>query len=686
MLLFLHRRTAWTVLICLIFFTGCQNQPEAVTTTPLPSETAVSQADTPEPAITTAETISDAPSATVPPATATSQPTATPDPLANLASGWQQYSNANYINALIVHDNILWAGTGGGLVAWDLTSNSYQKYTTVDGLLDNEINDVVYCNLGQEYIISASSQGLSLLDLATAEWQQWTSNNRGMINEAVNSLACVPDEGVLFVGYDYGGVDQFDAAENTWTNYNRSNGDLPSNNVQEVLWTPNEGGELWVTSGNDLAILFGRSLQFPDERLPYDGIRGLSVDGNGQVWMGTRDGLVRGNGNGFWQQYDRNNAVDFPSGDIWATAVNSDGTLWIGSRDGEICLFDPATAACQEYYYREPGMASSVNVLATDDAGDVFFGRRYGEGEGLSLLQDGSWRQLIVDELLANNDLLDVVQDSNGFIWIATGNGAHRIEPMAETAVLELFNERNSGLTSDLIDAIVPDENGGVWFGGYGVAYFDGSRWTPYMEAEGLLDNDVWTMAMTEDGRLWIATRDGISIWDGTSFTNLIYEVDLPTSNIYQMLPRGNVMWIATGDNGLLRIEEGDITVINEENSALSSNFITAVAPDVRPDSLLIGVGRELVSIDGDGRIALLPEVQGGIINDIHTTAAGEIWVSTREGGVFHFDGTAWTQFTTADGLTSNHIRAVFEDSLGTVWFGGGSNGRSGGGLSRWVP
>ncbi len=685
MLLSLRQRAAWTVFACFIFVMGCQNQPEAATATPLPSETAVSQADSPEVATPTDEVMIEEVPTAIPP-TATLLPTAIPAPSANIASGWRQYSNANYINALTLHDHSLWAGTGGGLVIWDFASGSYQKYTTADGLLDNEISDVIYCHLGQEYMIVASGQGLSLLDLATAEWQQWTSENTGMVNEAINSIACAPDTAVLFVGYDYAGVDRYDAAANSWTNYNQSSGDLPSNNVREILWTPNEGGELWVTSGEDLAILFGRSIQFPDERLPYEHIRGLSVDRSGQVWMATSDGLVRGNGNGFWQQYDRNNSVDFLIEDVRDTAVTDDGTLWIGSRDGEICLFDPTTASCQTYYYREPGMTNDVYALVADDTGNVFYGRRYGEGEGISMLQNGSWQQLVVDEPLASNELYDVVQDSEGFIWVATDNGAHRIDPRDDTAVFELFNERNSGLTHDHIDAIVPDANGGIWFGGWGIAYFDGSRWTPYMEDEGLLNNDVWAMAMTEDGRLWIATHDGLSIWDGTTFTNLIYEVDLPTSNIYKLLPQGNTMWVATGDNGLLRIEAGEVTVFNEENSALSTNFVTAVAPDIRPDSLLIGAGSELVSIDSNGRIALIPEVQGGIINDIHTTAAGEIWVATQDGGIFHFDGSVWSQLTTADGLTSNRISTLFADDLGTLWFGGGSNGRSGGGLSRWVP
>ena len=678
----LCQKAAPFFLMAAILIVSCQDQPEEIAI-PI-SPTAVVQMATTEPA-TPAPTALPTPTATIAPAPTEPAPTPTADPLANVASGWRQYSNANFINALTVHDNILWAGTGGGLVAWDLSSDQSTKYTTANGLLDNEIHDVIFCNLGEDFIITASRQGLSLLNLATSEWQQWTFENTGMVNRAVNALACMPDEPVLFVGYDYAGVDRYDAAANAWTNYNRGDGDLAHNLVVDMVWVP-QNEELWVTSSHTISILIGRSVQFPDDPLPYDGIQGMSVDGNGQVWLGTRDGLIRGSGNGFWQQYDVANSIDFPQGEIRGTAVNPDGTLWIGSNNGEICLFNPTSATCEIYYDDEPGMVNGLHALTADETGTVFYGRRHSQDYGVSVLQGGVWRQLLLDEMLASNEIHDIVQDSGGFIWVGTTNGAHRFDPTNDAVPFETFTRQNSGLTHDHVDAIVPDGNGGIWFGGYGVSYFDGSRWTPYMEEDGLIHDDVFDMALTADGRLWIATAGGISIWDGTNFNNLVYETDLPTDDINRLLPQGNVMWAATGDNGLLRFADGEITVFNEDNSALTTNFLVALAPDVQPGSLLTGMGGDLVSIDEDGRIAVLPEVQGGFITDIQTTAAGEIWVGTQDGGAFYYNGSSWQQFTTDDGLTSNRLGTVYADSFGTIWFGGESNGRSGGGLSRWVP
>lgn len=48
----------------------------------------------------------------------------------------------------------------------------------------------------------------------------------------------------------------------------------------------------------------------------------------------------------------------------------------------------------------------------------------------------------------------------------------------------------------------------------------------------------------------------------------------------------------------------------------------------------------------------------------------GNIWFATTADGVFRYDGTFFTHFTTKDGLNSNGIFAIYEDKKGNIWFG----------------
>lgn len=41
---------------------------------------------------------------------------------------WANYTNGNKITALAIEGNILWAGTSGGVVEWNMTTGTYEKY------------------------------------------------------------------------------------------------------------------------------------------------------------------------------------------------------------------------------------------------------------------------------------------------------------------------------------------------------------------------------------------------------------------------------------------------------------------------------------------------------------------------------------------------------------------------------
>jgi ligand-binding sensor domain-containing protein len=48
----------------------------------------------------------------------------------------------------------------------------------------------------------------------------------------------------------------------------------------------------------------------------------------------------------------------------------------------------------------------------------------------------------------------------------------------------------------------------------------------------------------------------------------------------------------------------------------------------------------------------------------------GNLWFATTADGVYRYDGKAFTNFTTKNGLNSNGIFAMYEDKNGVIWFG----------------
>lgn len=62
-------------------------------------------------------------------------------------------------------------------------------------------------------------------------------------------------------------------------------------------------------------------------------------------------------------------------------------------------------------------------------------------------------------------------------------------------------------------------------------------------------------------------------------------------------------------------------------------------------------------------------EVSGNLHCDLQDKA-GNIWFSTSGEGVYRYDGTSFTNFTTKDGLSNNDVSEIIEDKAGNILFG----------------
>ncbi|MEW6325139.1 MAG: two-component regulator propeller domain-containing protein, partial [Nitrospirota bacterium] len=58
----------------------------------------------------------------------------------------------------------------------------------------------------------------------------------------------------------------------------------------------------------------------------------------------------------------------------------------------------------------------------------------------------------------------------------------------------------------------------------------------------------------------------------------------------------------------------------------------------------------------------------------------GRLWVGTWGAGLGRFDGRRWKNFTTAEGLSGNHVNSLAQDAQGALWIG------TNGGVTRLDP
>ena len=65
--------------------------------------------------------------------------------------GWEEYTSMKDVRGVNVSGNTVWAASTGGLFSFDINTlnGSIKKYTSLDGLLSNELNSGTIDNFGR---------------------------------------------------------------------------------------------------------------------------------------------------------------------------------------------------------------------------------------------------------------------------------------------------------------------------------------------------------------------------------------------------------------------------------------------------------------------------------------------------------------------------------------------------------
>jgi len=106
--------------------------------------------------------------------------------------------------------------------------------------------------------------------------------------------------------------------------------------------------------------------------------------------------------------------------------------------------------------------------------------------------------------------------------------------------------------------------------GGYGIGKFDGTDWTAFKSTNSdLPDDQAFDVAFDESGYVWVATKSGLTVFDGNSTTG--WEIfntsnsDIPEDNVTAVaVDSGNVKWVGFNSGKVARFDGSTWTVYHE--------------------------------------------------------------------------------------------------------------------------
>jgi len=97
-----------------------------------------------------------------------------------------------------------------------------------------------------------------------------------------------------------------------------------------------------------------------------------------------------------------------------------------------------------------------------------------------------------------------------------------------------------------------------------------------------------------------------------------------------------------------------------------------------RNGNILIASYKGVFRYDGKSFTNITSTIRSPSFWDVLEDRKGNLWLATRDSGVYYYNEKSFQHFTTREGLANNGVRSIYEDKAGNIWFG------TGGGSSRY--
>lgn len=270
-----------------------------------------------------------------------------------------------------------------------------------------------------------------------------------------------------------------------------------------------------------------------------------------------------------------------------------------------------------------------------------------------------------------------IFQDSKGNLWFGTQNGAFKFNGDSLIHIDDIQSETRKGVT---IKEITESKDGKIWLGHTdGVSSIDGDMVTNYYETDGLLNNDVWSIAADKNGEIWIGTIDGLCVFNGKEFK----EFNLPegkkdttlgissTKMVHSIFEDSNgTLWFSS-NAGLFSYTNNTLTNVSER-SGIKTNFINEVF-EGKNGELWVSTKAGLYSLKNNRAKNItkgIIEIGKGI-GSIAEDKNGNLWFVSDQHFLFTYNGEKLIEFKKTETNKGPVIFQIFKDRDNRLWFVG---------------
>ena len=547
----------------------------------------------------------------------------------------------------------------------------------------------------------------------SANGQDWVSyQSQQQINDLVdtgNELLMATDAGLVVMN----------KATLEKTIFNKGNSGLTNNHIMTIA--QGADGSTWVGTYD---VVLGRfdGTDFQDITIPQSDaltqntvLYDLEIAPNGDLWLGTSDGVFQRQGQE-WLHYDEEE-LGQAFFQAWDIEINSAGEVFVASHtihkyvDGEWSNISDATVL-SAYLGAE---------LFFSQSGDLYFA---GDLERVGRFDGDSWQIFDTNDpshfsnVVPGQDIIGFTEDEDGSVYLNTrGAGIFKLEndtwtqqADAQTAAFQdqtsyfyideqndrwlnhniyLSVNRNGNLQTASLSQHSLEYNNvyRVRKGADGRLFFitaststksiavldsDGS-WSsltlPFVELP-LLWGPIADILHLADDDIWLSSYNGLHHYNGSEW--LHYE--LPPCHRLAVDAQGKIY--ARALDRIYIVESNGITEYNTDNSPLATGIISGHGVDPEGNLWIAAFDDDVIQkVSADGEWTTYTAVDHPAIQtpsgDFHFDGDGNDWIPDDVAGVIKFDGETWTNpiIDNISDIANLTVLSIESDEAGKLYF-----------------
>jgi len=454
----------------------------------------------------------------------------------------------------------IWIASKDGLARYDGVGYKIYRYAPGDdNALPGNVVQALHVDDRDQLWIAIEGQGISRLN---AERTNFTHFRKSMYpamgSDDVWAMTTAKD-GSLWFGTYAGGLHHMDSRGQIkrYMPVENDPDSLPSDTILSL--TIDIKGRIWVGTTKGLCIWDGKKFTvIKNNQYLNTFVMQLINGADGSVWAGTKKGLVHLSPDGkqigevllpdnaitgLWQ--DQQGAIWFSNGaevfewtgrqllsytpdsqtpaNIYGVFEDHVGGFWFPTQDRGLLRL-PAGWRNFSIFRHQSQNKNSLSgeiVRSAADAGDnSAWLVSFGGGLDKINLADGHIKQVLENNKDWNPVLLSVLQTHDGSVWMGHTKGMSRLDSRSSSLKHFFSGDGQQGTLHGGVRLLIQTPDDLIWSASYGVGIQardeDGHVVHTIIpnDGKGLLTADTEQFAVSPEGKLWVATAQGLLRWD----------------------------------------------------------------------------------------------------------------------------------------------------------------------------